>query len=79
MGSITGTLYAGLLWVGFIEGLRIVLPDRMLDLRWVIIPVFLILLMMWRPYGLIARKESRLLELVETKFLNPEFRSQNSE
>jgi branched-chain amino acid transport system permease protein len=61
MGSITGTIYAGLVWVGFIEGLRIILPDRMLELRWVIIPIFLILLMMWRPFGLIARKESRLL------------------
>jgi branched-chain amino acid transport system permease protein len=61
MGSITGTIYAGLIWIGFVEGLRIILPDRMLELRWVIIPIFLILLMMWRPYGLIARKESRLL------------------
>jgi len=61
MGSITGTIYAGLIWVGFIEGLRIILPDRMLELRWVIIPLFLIIVMMWRPYGLIARKESKLL------------------
>ncbi len=65
MGSITGTVYAGLLWVGFIEGLRILLPDRMLELRWVIIPVFLILLMMWRPGGLIARKESSLLGIAD--------------
>jgi branched-chain amino acid transport system permease protein len=56
MGSITGTIYAGLIWVGFIEGLRIFLPTEMLDLRWVFIPLFLILLMMWKPYGLITKK-----------------------
>ncbi|MBA4418366.1 MAG: branched-chain amino acid ABC transporter permease [Syntrophus sp. (in: bacteria)] len=56
MGSITGTIYAGLIWVGFIEGLRIVLPAEMLDLRWVIIPLLLILLMMWKPYGLITKR-----------------------
>ncbi len=56
MGSITGTIYAGLIWVGIIEGLRIFLPPEMLDLRWVFIPLFLILLMMWKPYGLITKK-----------------------
>jgi branched-chain amino acid transport system permease protein len=61
MGSITGTIIAGLLWVGFIEGLRIALPSGMLELRWVFIPIFLIVLMMLRPYGLIHRTESRLL------------------
>jgi branched-chain amino acid transport system permease protein len=56
MGSITGTIYAGLIWVGVIEGLRILLPTEMLDLRWVIIPLMLILLMMWKPYGLITKR-----------------------
>jgi branched-chain amino acid transport system permease protein len=56
MGSITGTIYAGLIWVGFIEGLRIVLPVEIVDLRWVFIPLLLIALMMWRPYGIIAKK-----------------------
>jgi branched-chain amino acid transport system permease protein len=66
MGSITGTIYAGIIWVGFIEGLRIVLPMQMLEYRWVIIPVFLIILMMWRPYGLISRRESRFLGIDTT-------------
>ena len=57
MGNITGTIYAGLLWVGFIEGLRIVLPANVLDLRWVFIPLLLIVLMMWRPYGLMTGKK----------------------
>lgn len=55
MGSIIGTIYAGIIWVGFIEGLRIVLPAAMLDLRWVFIPLLLIALMMWRPYGLMTK------------------------
>jgi len=61
MGSITGTIMAGLVWVGFIEGLRIVLPTRLLEYRWVFIPLFLIILMFWKPYGLMANKESKLL------------------
>lgn len=63
MGSITGTICAGLIWVAFIEGLRVVLPSQILELRWVLIPVLLIILMMWKPTGLMAEKESRLLGL----------------
>lgn len=63
MGSITGTIYAGLLWVFVIEGLRIALPAQLLELRWVFIPLLLIIVMMWKPYGLLARRESRLLGL----------------
>ena len=61
MGSITGTIMAGLVWVGFIEGLRIVLPTGLLEYRWVFIPILLIALMFWRPYGLMAQRESKLL------------------
>lgn len=63
MGSITGTIYAGLLWVAVIEGLRIALPAQMLELRWVFIPILLILVMMWKPFGLLARRESKFLGL----------------
>jgi branched-chain amino acid transport system permease protein len=59
MGSIRGTILAGLIWVGFIEGLRIVLPGNLLEVRWVLIPILLILLMMWRPSGLIAKAGNR--------------------
>jgi len=61
MGSITGTVCAGLIWMAFVEGLRIVLPSNILELRWVIIPLFLIILMMWKPYGIYAQKESKFL------------------
>ena len=63
MGSITGTIYAGLLWVAVIEGLRIALPAQVLELRWVFIPILLIVVMMWKPFGLLARKESAFLGL----------------
>jgi branched-chain amino acid transport system permease protein len=63
MGSITGTIYAGLLWVVVIEGLRILLPASVLDMRWVLIPLMLIGVMMWKPFGLLGRKESRTLGL----------------
>jgi branched-chain amino acid transport system permease protein len=63
MGSITGTIYAGLLWVAVIEGLRIGLPAQVLEFRWVLIPIFLIIVMMWKPFGLLARKESKFLGL----------------
>ena len=66
MGSITGTIFAGLLWVGFIEGLRIALPSGILELRWVFIPIFLIILMMLRPCGLFAQKESKFLGIDKT-------------
>lgn len=57
MGNIAGTIYAGFIWVGFIEGLRIVLPANILDLRWVFIPLLLIALMMWKPYGLMTKRK----------------------
>jgi branched-chain amino acid transport system permease protein len=57
MGSIEGTIYATLIWVGFIEGLRIVLPAEILDLRWVFIPLFLIFIMMFRPEGILVKKK----------------------
>jgi len=65
MGSITGTIAAGLVWVGFIEGLRIVLPTGLLEYRWVFIPLLLIILMFWRPNGLMAGKESKLLGIAK--------------
>jgi branched-chain amino acid transport system permease protein len=63
MGSITGTICVGFLWIAIIEGLRIALPPQVLELRWVLIPLMLIAVMMWKPYGFFARRESRLLGL----------------
>lgn len=58
MGSISGTIIAGFLWVLVIEGLRILLPPDILEFRWVIIPILLILIMIWKPYGLMIRKRA---------------------
>lgn len=58
MGSISGTIIAGVLWILIIEGLRILLPPDILELRWVIIPVILIIIMMWKPYGLMIKKKA---------------------
>ncbi len=57
MGSLEGTVYATLLWVGFVEGLRILLPAEIVDLRWVLIPIFLILIVMYRPQGILVKKK----------------------
>ncbi len=57
MGSIAGTIIAGFFWVLIIEGLRILLPPNILELRWVIIPIILIIIMIWRPYGLMIKKK----------------------
>lgn len=57
MGSISGTILAGILWILIIEGLRIILPPDILELRWVIIPIILIIIMIWKPYGLMIKKK----------------------
>lgn len=58
-GSIGGTIVAGILWIGLIEGLRNFLPTEWMDFRWVIIPVLLILIMMVKPEGLLIKKSTR--------------------
>ncbi len=60
MGSITGTIYAGLLWVAVIEGLRIALPAEVLEFRWVLIPIFLIVVMMWKPFRTSGAKRIKI-------------------
>ncbi|GAB4441125.1 MAG: branched-chain amino acid ABC transporter permease [bacterium] len=59
MGSISGTVIASVLWVGLIEGLRNFLPTEWMDLRWVIIPILLIIIMMLKPEGLFVKKTVR--------------------
>ncbi len=64
LGSITGTVVAGASWVVILEGLR-VLPDAFLDWRYVIYPVLLIIMMLWRPQGLFGTSEMAFLRPVE--------------
>ncbi len=57
LGSISGTIIAAIGWTFLLEGLRIVLPSDILDLRYVIYPLLLIIVMLLRPTGLFGGME----------------------
>ena len=57
LGSMTGTLVASGLFVLIIEGLRVVLPQGFEDWRFVIYPVFLLVIMLLRQEGLLGTRE----------------------
>lgn len=70
LGSMSGTVIASFLWVFILEGLRIILPQAILDWRLIIYPLLLILLMLLRPQGLFGNKEILFLkEKIFKKFL----------
>ncbi len=56
LGSMTGTIIAAVGWIFLLEGLR-VLPEQYLDLRMVIYPLVLIIIMIVRPTGLMGGLE----------------------
>ncbi len=57
LGSISGTVVAGAAWVLVLEGLRAVLPGDVLEWRYVIYPVVLVVMMLSRPQGLFGTSE----------------------
>lgn len=57
LGSMTGTLVASGLFVLLIEGLRVILPQGFEDWRFVIYPVFLLVIMLLRQEGLLGTRE----------------------
>ncbi len=59
LGSISGTIIAGAAWVGVLESLRMVLPPDILEWRYVIYPVVLIVMMLSRPQGIFGTSEFR--------------------
>ncbi len=61
MGSITGTVCASVIWVSLIEGLRVLLPPDLIEWRFIIYPLLLIIIMIKRPQGLFGQKEMRFL------------------
>jgi branched-chain amino acid transport system permease protein len=61
MASISGTLIAAVVWVLILEGLRVVLPEAVLDWRLVIYPLLLILIMIFRPSGIFGGREFKFL------------------
>jgi branched-chain amino acid transport system permease protein len=62
LGSISGTLLAALGWTFLLEGLRVLLPAEVLDLRYVIYPLLLIIAMLLRPRGLFGGMEFSFLK-----------------
>ncbi len=61
LGNLSGTLVASFGWVFLLESLRVLLPPEYIDLRWVLIPVLLIVTMLLRPQGLFGSREFRFL------------------
>jgi branched-chain amino acid transport system permease protein len=57
LGSMTGTIIAAIGWTFFLQGLTVVLPQEILDWRFVIYPLLLIAVMLWRPTGLLGGME----------------------
>ena len=62
MGSISGTLVAAIGWTFLLEGLRVILPTEILDWRFVIYPLLLIIVMIMRPRGLWGGMEFNFLK-----------------
>ncbi|HEY7528630.1 MAG TPA: branched-chain amino acid ABC transporter permease [Candidatus Deferrimicrobiaceae bacterium] len=57
LGNMSGTLVAAFGWILLLEGLRVILPPAFIDLRWVLIPVLLVVTMLLRPQGLFGFRE----------------------
>ena len=61
LGNMSGTVAASFGWIFLLEGLRFLLPPEYVELRWVVIPVLLVVTMLLRPQGLFGRWEFFLL------------------
>jgi len=57
LGSMTGTIVASGMFALVIEGLRVLLPQGFEDWRFVIYPIFLLLIMLLRQQGLLGTTE----------------------
>lgn len=62
LGSMSGTIIAAVGWVFLLEGLRVILPQEVLDLRMVIYPVILVVMMVLRPQGIMGGTEVAFLK-----------------
>lgn len=68
LGSMTGTLFTGFLWILLLEGaLRLYLPQGFETWRFVVYPIVLLVMMLLRPEGLFGRYEIPFLR----QFLPP--------
>jgi len=59
LGNLSGTVAASFGWILLLEVLRVALPPGYMELRWVLIPVLLIVTMLLRPQGLFGSREIR--------------------
>lgn len=57
LGNMSGTMAASFGWIFLLEGMRFLLPPEFVELRWVVIPVLLVVTMLLRPQGLFGRRE----------------------
>jgi branched-chain amino acid transport system permease protein len=57
LGNMTGTVLATFLWAFVVEGMRIWLPQGFEAWRFVLYPIALLLLMLFRQQGLLGRVE----------------------
>lgn len=62
LGSISGTIITAIAWAFLLEGLRVVLPEAILDWRLVIYPLILIVIMLVRPKGIFGGMEFKFLK-----------------
>lgn len=62
LGSLSGTVVAGAGWVIVLEGLRMALRPEVLEWRYVIYPVALIIMMLSRPQGIFGTNELEILK-----------------
>lgn len=57
LGSMTGTILAGVGIVVLIEELRVILPQGFEDWRYIVYPIILLLVMLLRPQGIMGTSE----------------------
>lgn len=62
LGSISGTIITAFGWTFLLEGLRVILPEAILDWRLVIYPLLLIIVMLIRPKGIFGGMEFNFLK-----------------
>jgi branched-chain amino acid transport system permease protein len=71
LGSISGTIITAFAWTFLLEGLRVILPEAILDWRLVIYPLLLIIVMLIRPKGIFGGREIKFLFPKPESFKTP--------
>jgi branched-chain amino acid transport system permease protein len=67
LGSIKGTMLGALVLIPLSEVLRMILPQSMFSARYMIYGIILVLMMRWRPEGLIPFAKSQEKKALNTK------------